>query len=756
MRWTLTWAWPLAAAATAARAAGNAEPHSAGTDTLWGTYRPQLYFGMRPRLPESLLTGLAWFPTNDYQGIDRLRHNAADTDGIDSFGWTHHDGKAYGEQRIVDSHSNYVITTSFIKTGTDHASGGNWAVRVSGTVLDESRPARLSTVFYAAAESPQVTLAVEDGRIEGSAPTLGPFSLRTDDAPGSAPSEVIVGSRVVPHSDVWRTAEILQLEMSQRVQDLKVAGALENGLPAVEDAMRITGSTQHGATFAAFQRHAVGNFSFDVFYDAHDTPGGSRLNSAAFEPALAAHRAAYEQRFEEQFGLLRHAFSDEQVKEARELTAQIIGGIGYYYGTSIVDRRYTSDHDGSMIHGAQEPHPEIAPARGLLTATPSRSVFPRGFYWDEGFHLQHINAWDPSIGMEIVRSWTALIDDDGWVAREQILGDEARNQVPEAFRVQYPQYGNPPALVMGLVGLFDIAEKLDALEDGAVTPSGLREFFAECYEPWRRHYQWFRRTQRGEIREWQRSAASRTEAYRWRGRTHTHVLTSGLDDYPRAPEPHSGELHVDLHSWMGYFARAMAKYAALLGLEDDADEYARHERAIAANVRDLHWSESEKLFCDASVGSDDESYHVCHAGYVSIFPMLMRLLPANSKELGAVLSLIRDDRQLWSAHGLRSLSKSHELYGTDENYWRGAVWLPINYLALGALSHYGQLPGPHQAAAVTAYKELRARIVTTVLGEYRRTGYTWEQYDPDSGSGRRGRPFTGWTSLVVLIMAERY
>lgn len=35
---------------------------------FWGTYRPNLYFGLKPRAPQSLLTGLAWFGLNDYSG----------------------------------------------------------------------------------------------------------------------------------------------------------------------------------------------------------------------------------------------------------------------------------------------------------------------------------------------------------------------------------------------------------------------------------------------------------------------------------------------------------------------------------------------------------------------------------------------------------------------------------------------------------------------------------------------------------------
>lgn len=36
-------------------------------ETLWGAYRPNLYFGLRPRIPKSLMTGFMWFGTQDYQ-----------------------------------------------------------------------------------------------------------------------------------------------------------------------------------------------------------------------------------------------------------------------------------------------------------------------------------------------------------------------------------------------------------------------------------------------------------------------------------------------------------------------------------------------------------------------------------------------------------------------------------------------------------------------------------------------------------------
>ena len=41
---------------------------------LWGPYRSALYFGIRPRLPNSLISGLMWYSADGYDGVGRMRH----------------------------------------------------------------------------------------------------------------------------------------------------------------------------------------------------------------------------------------------------------------------------------------------------------------------------------------------------------------------------------------------------------------------------------------------------------------------------------------------------------------------------------------------------------------------------------------------------------------------------------------------------------------------------------------------------------
>lgn len=122
----------------------------------------------------------------------------------------------------------------------------------------------------------------------------------------------------------------------------------------------------------------------------------------------------------------------------------MLGGIGYFYGTSLITSPLLDNRKSTEPMSV-----EYFPA-SLFTATPSRSKFPRGFLWDEGFHVLLIGRWDVELALQSLGHWLDLLNAEGWIPREQILGWEARAVVPKEFIVQSTSVANPPTLILAI------------------------------------------------------------------------------------------------------------------------------------------------------------------------------------------------------------------------------------------------------------------------------------------------------------------
>lgn len=233
----------------------------------------------------------------------------------------------------------------------------------------------------------------------------------------------------------------------------------------------------------------------------------------------------------------------------------------------------------------------------------------------------------------------------------------------------------------------------------------------------------------------------------------------------------------------------MAKLSKLLGR--DGYRYERTAEYLMNNelMDILHWSEFAKIYADYGLHTDSvklerpkplprsqnqnlEMYRVVlmkpeHRlvdstfGYVSLFPFFLQILKPDSPKLENILTNIRKPELLWTNFGLRSLSKSSPLYMKrntehDPPYWRGQIWINMNFLAVRSLFYYSSVDGPYKLLAKKIYKELRDNVINNVINQYYKSGYLWEQYNDKTGEGSGCRPFTGWTALTVLLMAETY
>lgn len=620
----------------------------------------------------------------------------------------------------------------------------------------------VSLLFYATHEGKAHLQPVIQKNIltalRGNSPELGSFTLHFP-----RPPKVVFSSFLAAHAPhvhsvkdiVMQNMRMAKLKSNKNMQLLALAG-------------HVTQRDEDGNELPVnlFVQQWTLQLPFDVeivFESGSFVTRAERLLGSSFTNLRDKYSSEFDRKFEERFTLKAKGFGNDEVQFAQAGLSNMVGGIGYFYGSSRVISRYFKE-------------PTDYWNSALYTAVPSRPFFPRGFLWDEGFHQLLISQWDTNISKDIIGHWLDLINIEGWIPREQILGDEARTKVPSDFVVQHNENANPPTLILPIKSMVD---------KGVLDKEYLRKIFPRL-KAW---FNWFNTTQLGNL----------PSTYRWHGRDaktdkelNPKTLTSGLDDYPRASHPSEDERHVDLRCWMASASGLMADIAQAVGEKSDALLYRSTNHYLSDNalLDKHHWSSKADSYSDygnhtkfvkliqrvlqpGQPGSPKKTVRIVTAkqgpslryvnavGYVSLFPFLLQILDPASPKLEKVLKDLKDPEKLWSKFGLRSLSKSDPIYKKyntehDAPYWRGAVWININFLAVRALSHYASTPGPYQGTAQAIYTDLRHNLITNMFSEYQRSGFIWEQYDDRTGHGKGSHPFTGWSSLVVLMMSEHF
>ncbi|KAF2278089.1 glycoside hydrolase [Westerdykella ornata] len=726
---------------------------------LWGPYRPNLYLGIRPRVPESVFMGLMW--ANFDEGHKSLRHTCEQNDGMGGYGWTAYDARKGGTQLIPDVGNKINITTEFVKI-SEGQSRGNWGLRVKGVPREEAgHGLKTSVVFYVSMEA---TEKCQVCRLEAAEGKIGP---RDDEAvrkvvfwikhPILGISEIHLP---IPKHDISAIASINTTEDVLWKSKSLFVDLLKNEAHSKRGSLVLSDEPAMGnAHFVQMVFHD--RFEFDILYSSQAAT--LEMTSLDITTEMETNRESFAERFSSIFAPQWPFLTESHLTFALNMFSNLLGGLGYFHGDMKVFESHAADYEEKepefwekLAEARRREKPQTKGPFELLTHVPSRANFPRGFLWDEGFHLLPVVDWDLDLALEVLQSWLGLMDRDGWIAREQVLGPETRSKVPPDFQTQSPEVANPPTLfwvVSRYVNILSGAEQYAGHESHHLNDreSGT-DLLMRLYSLLKRHYEWFRRTQRADVEAHSIPNAALGEGYRWRGRTPGYSLASGLDDYPRAEPPDVTELHVDALCWVGVMARTLAQVAEYLQNDQELSTFRRHYDGIQRNIEVLHWSDGGGLYCDTRIHDGLHTF-TCPKGYISLFPFITGFIGPEHPRLNATLDLIRDPEGLWTSSGIRSLSPESTRYGEGDNYWRGPIWININYLIIEQLLHLATTPGPLRHRCRDIYKELRRNVVETVYNDWEKTGFAWEQYHPETGVGQRTQHFTGWTALVIKLMS---
>jgi len=256
---------------------------------------------------------------------------------------------------------------------------------------------------------------------------------------------------------------------------------------------------------------------------------------AQFDQDMQTAEGYFNAKYEAVFGDGYKDFVDtmpDALAFGKEALANLLGGMGYFYGPI----RIINISDPNRTWYYDEP-------TGLFTCTPSRTAFPRGFLWDEGFHSQLTCQWSKMLCMDVIAHWFTTIKENGWIPREQMRGKEAESNLNLEL-AEDPKAGNPPSFMFVLQYLVaSLQQKQDPRIVGFLTSLFPR------VELW---FSWFNSTQSNQAIQ---------GTFMWQDVTNVGSLSSGLDDYPRGYRiSQKGNVHADLQLWMITFSKFMSKF----------------------------------------------------------------------------------------------------------------------------------------------------------------------------------------------------
>jgi putative isomerase len=221
---------------------------------------------------------------------------------------------------------------------------------------------------------------------------------------------------------------------------------------------------------------------------------------------------------------------------------------------------------------------------------------------------------------------------------------------------------------------------------------------------------------------------------------------SGLDNspmYDNAPfDANSDRMLLADVGLMGLYVAdcdALATIADELDRPAEAKELRERGERYRAKLQTL-WDEPVGMFLNKDLATGKASARLSPTNF---YPLLARA--ATPEQAGRMVrEHLLNPGEFWGDWVLPSIARSDPAF-RDQEYWRGRVWGPMNFLVYLGLRNYDQ---------PAARKQLAQRSLALFEKEWREKGHVHENYNAVTGSGddvTSSDRFYHWGALLGLI-----
>ncbi len=225
------------------------------------------------------------------------------------------------------------------------------------------------------------------------------------------------------------------------------------------------------------------------------------------------------------------------------------------------------------------------------------------------------------------------------------------------------------------------------------------------------------------------------------------ALESGLDNSPMYDDmPFDEDSHLMLLADVGLMSlieadcRALAEMARTLGRETEAVELENRAGQVRGALQTM-WSEEDGAFLNRRLdtGAPERRLSPTH-----FYPLISGAATEEQARRLVDEHFFNPD-EFWGDWMLPAIARNDPAYA-DQDYWRGRVWAPMNWLVYLGLRNYPALEGARKALAETSKNLL--------LKEWREMRHVHENYNGDTGEGcdvKNSDSFYHWGALLGLI-----
>lgn len=456
----------------------------------WGSYRPDIYFGLKTKtITESLATGIFWNSDN----ILKFRHSTNDVD-LSKLYWKRHNGRNYGEEILNDAENDLSISASFIVNEGSNMKNdflkSSWIQRLKLSSISNVYPtkSRSNLYFYLGIEC-------SDRSQQKQCVTLSSININYVHRHTPASTSDSMNRKILSIGGYSKHSGKFLLQLSMRMTDDFDKSCDEGNTCDIESANSFTYFTSNDkndvwseirkleddiksfksrthydskndflnslattSTFIAFKASSPRLFTLDCnFYENMEFQNQKDFETLSLQFSQASISAdittkqlqdsfsEFNDHFDEVFSLKTKSFktvnsstneitnavqnfNDEEIEIAKVSLSSVLGGIGYFSGIPEIGDAAENEKGEMDAADSLVDRKSIE----LITATPSRTIFPRGFLWDEGFHQLLISEWDWRLSLTVITYWLnamyvydgpkSSFCEGGWIPREMILG----------------------------------------------------------------------------------------------------------------------------------------------------------------------------------------------------------------------------------------------------------------------------------------------------------------------------------------------